>query len=315
MANAIMTESSFGSGGLNSIMTYYADQFIAAGRSRVRPLNFCKSVGTGDFATKGDTVRVGLAPTIASNLLTDGNAVTLDDTAGTSVSVSLNKHRYTSFGETIVAKSKANGTPTDSLEMSARMTGLFNDIEADVLTIGATSFTTNIVGSYNSAITEANVVAGVGKLFDAKVPQDAPLMGFVHQSANAWQALAQIASFANAYQRGGQAASPVLATSVGYGSSVPYHGVEWNMSQSITKSGTSVDNLVFHPDAICVAFRSLPLPEVSGVEAANFVDSDSRIAFQVVRSWNKDRLAVEYTIHTLYGYSVGRESWGLLYKS
>jgi hypothetical protein len=96
---------------------------------------------------------------------------------------------------------------------------------------------------------------------------------------------------------------------------VPWHGAYWSATTSVYRNGTSVDNVVFHPDAICVAMRPFPVVAGPGVEMANFVDSESKIAFQICRSWNKDKLAFEIVIHVLYGYGVGRESWGLLFKS
>jgi len=308
-----MTESSFGSSGTNIIMTFIADQFIKSLRSRVRVLNLVKSVGDS-LSNGGETVNVPLAPTISSNLLTDGNAVTLDDTSGTSKAITLNKHRYCAYGETLIALAKTGNTSAVQMELESRMSGLFNDIEADILTVANAGFTTNTVGSYNSAITEANIVSGIGKLIAARVPQDKPLVGLVAETANAWQALAQISNFASGTYRGLASPSPVIATD-NYGSMVPFHGAFWSQTTSVYRSGTSVDNVVFHPDAICVAMRTLPVVAGPGVEMANFVDSESKVAFQICRSWNKDRLAFETVIHVLYGYGVGRESWGLLFKS
>ncbi len=316
MANAVMTESTFASSGVNIIMTWIADEFIRSLRSRVRVLNYMKNV-SAKLQGGGDTVRVPIAPTISSNLLADGNAVSLDDTAGTVATVTINKHRYVSYGETLMAIAKTANTPQMAMEMESRLDGLFNDIEADVLTVVTSGFVTNVQGTYNSNLTEATIVAAMGSLFSSKVPQDRPLIGFVHPDGTCWQALAQIATFAQAQMRGFQEMSPILANGnpLTYANMIPWHGAWWNMTQSVNKSGTNHDNVIIYPDSIAVAFREIPIPDPStGVSAANFVDSDSSIAFQICRSWNKDRLAEEITIHTLYGYATGRESWGCLVK-
>lgn len=316
MANAIMTESTFGSAGMNIIVTLIADQFISALRNRVRVLNYVRSVGDA-LANGGDTVRVPIAPTVASFLMTDGQSVVMDDTAGTTASVVLNRHRQVAFGETLMAMAKTANTPQMAVEMQSRLYGLFNDIESDVMSAAITGFVTNVFGTYNTPITEANFVAAIGSIMNNKAPQDKPIMAFVAPNANGWQALAQIADFSQASARGYQMMSPTLANGnpADYGVMVPWHGTYVSASNNVNVIGTSTNNVLLYPDALCVAFRAIPIPNNEAVEAANFVDSDSTIAFQIIKSWNKDRLANEIVIHALYGYAVGRDAWGCLLKS
>lgn len=310
MANAPITSAaaSLGSSGLNSLLTYFMDSFESQKRNRNSILIHCNTDASALVAQQGQTVTIPLYATTASSLITDGDAIVGDDSTGSTSSVTLNKHRATKFSLTQVAQALDGNKVVNGL-LQGRINGVLNDIETDVCSVVTSGFTTNTVGTYNSAITEANATLAMGNLFAQKVPEG-ELVALVHPSVNAWQALVQIPEFAD-YQNTGMVSQNNQAN---YGSIGQYwHGARWFMSQGVNKSGTSVDNFVMHKNAICVAMRAFDAPMAPGVQAVPMnIDG---VALQVLLQWNGDRLADEMVVHALYGYAVGEEKFGALFKS
>jgi hypothetical protein len=317
VADAVITtaSASLGATGLKSLMTLLADEFIKAARNRGRIVKYVNTqAASRAVAQFGDTARIILAPDTASApLLTDGNDLVLDDNPGTSVDVVLNKHRTAAFGYTQIAQALDGGHVLPA-EIQSRMAALMNGIESDVCAAVSSGFTTNVVGSYGSNITEANVVIAMGKLFDAGVPEGDPLWAFVSSKPTAWQALVQVARFSEWQVTGRE--SPLV--SANYANGTFWHGATWLMSQNVAYTDVTTDtndNFIFHRDALAVALRPLPIPESPAVQAANFLDQESGIEFQILKQWNTKKLAEEIVIHALYGVSAAKESYGCLLKS
>lgn len=311
MANQAITSgsTSLGASGLNSLLTFFMDSFRAIKRNTGRPLNYINSNASADLASEGQTVTIPLYPTTTSALLTDGAAVVQDDSVGSNTSVTLNKHRVTKFSLTEIARA-LDGDKVNAGLLEGRIAGLLNDVESDVLSAITSGFTTNTVGTYNSAMTEANIVTAMVNYFSQLAPGDVMPTGFVRHDANAWGALLQLAAFRD-YQVTGVQAPTVNASYMNPG--IERYGVRWIVTQALPKSGTSIDNLIFHPNALCMAMRTLPNPLSPGVQAMNFAQDG--VSMQMLMNWNGDRLQDEMTIHTLYGYAVGKEQWGVLFKS
>jgi hypothetical protein len=317
MADAVITTTSLGSGGLKSLMTLLAGDFISALRNRGRVLTAVNTqAGSGAVAAFGDTARVVLAPdNLTTNVLTDGNTKVLDDTVGSSIDVVLNKHRVAAFGYTQIAEA-LDGRYTMPAEVQARIFAILNDVESDALAIAQTGFTTNTTGTYTSNLTEAVVVAGMTKLYDAGVPEGEPITGFLKQGSTSWGALVQLGAFREFNVIGQK--SPIVSQDEGGSVSEAgyyWHGCNWKMSQGVHQSVSNVDNVMLHKDAIAVAMRPLPIPTAPGVEAANFRDEASTVEFQLLRQWNTAKLAEEIVCHVLYGVSAGKEQYGNLLKA
>ncbi len=318
MANAEITSASgsLGASGLKSLMTLLADQFIQAARVRGKmAMRINTAAASGAVASFGDTARVLLStPDVSgatlSTTLTDGNSLVLNDAPGTSIDVVLNTHRTAAFGYTQIAQALDGGASFPEV-LQSRLYALFNAIEADIGAVVTSGFTTNVVGTYNSAMTEANAVLAMGNLFSQGVPEGDPLWAFVNQGANAWQALVQLAGFREFQITGVE--SPIV--SANYGGGTQWHGASYVMSQAVKRSTNNIDNFICHKDAICMAMRPLPLPSDTGPTAANFRDPDSGIEFQILKQWNTTKLADEFIVHALYGISVGQEKYGCLFKS
>lgn len=311
MANQAITSgsTSLGSSGLNSLLTLFMAQFRSQKRNVGTPLNYCNSSASNVVSSQGQTVTVPIYPTTQSSLLIDGQAVASDDNVGTSVSVTLNKHRYLKFSLTQMAR-MLDGDKTTSGLMLGRVFGLLNDIESDVMSVATTGFSTNVVGTYNTAITEAVLSSAHTKYKNQAPPSDVPPIGLISPGANAWGALEQLPAFRD-FQVTGEKSFTTDANVFVNG--LTRYGVRWVESQAMPVSGTSIDNLIFHPNAICTAFRAFDMPMAPGVAARS--ETIDGVTFQMVMTYNGDRLQDEMTLHALYGFSVGREIWGVQLKS
>lgn len=310
MANQAITSgaTSLGASGLNSLLTFFWDSFITVKRNQGNPLQYLNGDISSVVAEEGQNVTVPLYPTITTNLTTDGSTVTQDDSVGSNVTITLNKHRTTKWSFTQVARALDGGKTMEG-EFQARLAGMLNDTEADILSMITSSVTTNTVGSYNSAMTEANIVAAMVAYWDNKPPAGLPT-ALVRHDSNAWGALSQLAAFRD-YQVQGVVAPTANDSYMATG--LARYGSRWTVTQSLPKSGTSIDNVIFHRNALLYAMRPIPVPLAPGVQAVNF--SDGQIMLQMLLQWNGDRLADEFVIHELYGYGVGRQEWAVLFKS
>lgn len=309
MANAPMTSlaASLGASGANVLLRYLASQVIAAGRNIGTPLKYINDVSEA-VAQKGEKVGVFKQPDVASALLTDGNAKVLDDTPGTTVDVTLNKHRYQAMSMTQIAQALA-GSEYAAQNVRARITGLLNDVESDVLSVITAGITTNTTGTYNTAIDEAAVKGAVAKLDESKTPY--PRIGLVRHDLNAYGALSSLAGF-DQFQYTGQQ-SPNVSPMGGQGRL--WRDVNWFKTQALPKATNNIDNVVFNPQAIAMAMRPLAAPMAPGVMAETVFDPESGVVFQILYQWDGSKLAEEIVIHCLYGYSVIKETWAVLLKS
>ena len=300
--------ASLGSSGANTLLRYLETQFVRAARNTGMPMKFTMDV-SGAVASKGNQVGVYIAPDITSSLLTDGSAATQDDTPGTTSNVTLNRHRYTKFSLTQVARALDGDFTTQKL-LDSRIVGVLNGVEEDVLSL-ATSFTTNAnAGTFNTALTEAECAEATRKLMSQKAP--GPYIALVKAGdVTTWEALVQIANFTQANTSGKE--NPVF--NLGYGQGRFFHGAYYFYCHGVNQSGTSTSNLVYSQNAIAVAMRLPAQPMSPGVAVQNIVDSESGIAFQVVMNFNGDRLADEITVHTLYGYGITKNAYGVELRS
>lgn len=307
MANAPITSAagSLGSSGLGSLLTYFGDRFLAVKRNRGRLLNYINTDASAQVAQKGQTVNVPIAGTTSTSLLTDGNAVTLDDTGGTFSAVTLNKHRYAALSFTQIGEALSGNVTMQGI-LDQRIADLLNDVEVDVASTATAGFTTNTVGSYNSDITEANLVSAISKLDIQKAPM--PRVGFIHPGAHGWGAFIKVSNIVNSQYIGG--ATPL--TNPEYG--VHYwNGVNWIASQAVNQaSGTDSDSFIMNRDAIVFASRPLPAPMAPGVIAENMVVDG--LAIQILLSFDGSKLADQMVIHCLYGFGAGEQKYACQIK-
>lgn len=309
MAEAPISVTQLGSSGVNALLTRSWDSFQTIKKNKGNPLAFMTKRVSNEPGQLNQTVNIPLFPEIASNLLTDGDAVTLNNDAGSYATLALNKHRETTWSWTQIA---AGFTTPDMIagQLAARLAGLVNDVQADILSMITSGFTTNSAGTYASALTEANAVKAVSYV-SAYKPQADKLTAFIAPDEKAWGALAQLSAFRDYSVRGTQ-------NSLTGEGSVPMpvfdaYGCYWHVVNGLPLNGTSRDNIVFDPMAMVYAMQPIALPMSQGVAATNLVDSE--VAVQIVMHYDGDRLADQFTAHVLYGYAVAKEVWGCLLKS
>ena len=312
MADAPITSgaASLGASGLDNLLTFVEDTFIGPKRNRMPILGFINSDASEMVAQRGQTVNVHIHPEVSSRLLTDGDSLVADDDVGSTVAVTLNKHRYSKFSFTQIAQAMMSSPDVLNSQITNRVASILNDVEADVMSVITSGLTTNVVNAYNTAPDEDDVLECTELLDDALCPPER--IGIMRHGAKGYNALAKLSGFASAESRG-MGGSPEALAGPAYARGVDWHGITWHKSQAMPKSSTNTDNVVMNRDAIVGAFRPLQLPLAPGVEARTIVADG--LAMQVLLQWNGDKLADEFVIHLLYGYAIGKEQWGVLLKS
>lgn len=309
MANQPITSAaaSIGSSGANVQVTYLSDLVIEARRNQGSPLRYVTDV-SADIMGQGDTCKVWSAPNSTSRLLTDGSSITKDDDVGSSQTVTINKQRYKAMSMTTVAAAMGGNAIAEGI-LRSNIASVLNGVEEDVLSL-ASGFTNNAyAGTYNTALTEAEMNEAVQVLDTARILK--PYVGLIKPDAKGWYALTQIANFTDSDKTG--KANPKFE--VGYGNGTLFHGAYWYPCHAVAKSGTSTSNVVFNPSAIAVAMRMPEAPKSNAAQAINIFDTESAIAFQIVQQWDGNTLSDEVIVRVLYGYSEVNDDYGIELRS
>jgi len=300
------------------ILQFLADYFVAAARNRGNPLAKFTNVSQA-IAQKGDTARVPVTTTVSSATLVDGAQRVLNDSVPDTVDITLNTNRYNAYSMTDVAQLLSGGAIDLSL-FEGRAAGLLNDTEADVMANFVSGSSSNIAGTYGSAVTEANVALLMSKIYAQKPPK-ALCHGFI--SPLAWSQMVQISNFNAGSVRGYLAGEPAPSLSTEYGEpDRPWHGCFWHLCNSISAPTVSAtvqtSNVVAHPGAVAIAMRPLDTESehgASGYVTVPFADAQAGVAGSVVYAKNFLNYSDEITIRLLYGYEIVKEVWTGLLKS
>lgn len=315
MGNALVTAST-ASTGIGSIMTVLADDFLEAKRNKGRILKFCNTDGEQIKAAHG-TARFMLAPSNTTvNDEVDGTTPNLDDTLVSGnplnagyVDISLNVHKTVVFGFTQIEQALDGGRSIPPV-IQGRMYSLFNVIEQDICALASTA-TTNVLGTPATALSESTYDSARADLVEAQVPDHVPLTAFYSPGPYSFVALSNLAGFRQWAYTG--RTSPDVETT--YGDGTYWKGARHFESQNVKRTGANTDsvdtvyNFLFSKDAILVAMLDLPIPTSPGVEAMNFRDPDSGIAFQILKYYDQAHGGDVMKIHSLYGKGFGREDW------
>lgn len=320
MANAEINYGDFNyATGNKIILQYIADYIVMAQRNRGNPLRKFTNV-SNTLASNGDVARVQVTATTASNTLTDGNTRVLDDTVDTTVDITMSTQRYNSYGVTDMAKLLSGDVEAASL-FEGRWAGLMNDIESDFMALFTTGSTTNVVGTYGTAITEANFSTLASKLLTQKPPKT-PFHFFT--SPLGYSQISQIANYNSGSVRGYLPGEPSPLLERDYGDASentrPWHNCYIHSCNSVVETSVSGNgntiNVMASPASVAIAMRPLDTGEFggsSGYIAVPFVDADAGVAGSVVYAKNFQTFASEITVRALYGFGIVKEVWtGLL---
>lgn len=313
MANAPISSNTAGVN--NALLTVFEKRAVSAPRIRGNPLKMITDVSDA-FITYGQTVVVNVAPTITSSLLTDGSQRVLNDSAPSQVSITVNRNRYTAADITDVLNAFVQGSSFVDALIDGQIAALENDTQSDIMSQITGNFTTNVAGSYATPITEANIVALRASIINQK-PPPGYLNGLMAPTAGAFAAFSVLENVIRANQRGYMEASPSINATPRYGQDVIYNNISVSECQAVPNNGGSVDNFIFHKNALAMAMRPLPIPmeDGTGVKARLVVAPEIGMAYTMQMSYNFLNYAPELSVRCLYGMNVLKEVWGGILKS
>jgi len=284
-------------------MTYVSDLIVEAGRNYSNPLKYFTNV-SNEIGYKGKACAVQIAPVLSSYLATDGNSLTLNNTVATTSTVTLNKDRVFAFSRTNVAGAIAGDVQLRN-HLKASIVGMLNDVESDCLSLITSGITTNVAGTYNTAVTSAAIQAAGAALDEAKAPQFGRV-GILRHGAKAYDAFTALITYTNT-----GAQSPLVKDNSG---GIFYNDVTWFKSQALPRNTNNTDNVILTPGAIAIAMRNPELP-VAGALCDNIVDTESGLAFQIVSQYDINKRANVWAVQMLYGVSILKETYGALLKA
>lgn len=248
---------------------------------------------------QGETLHIPYPGTFTTNDKAANGAVTLQTpSGGTSVSLTLNKHKEVSFLVEDHAKAVAN-QDIMTRYMEGGIIAIAEKIETD-LWATYSSFT-HSVGTSGTDLTAASVRAARKALNDQKAPQtDRSLV----VSSKDEISLLGDSALQNyfAYSR---------PEAVAEGSLGRAYGFDIFMSQLapvVAGTPNSTKNLAFSRGAILLGMRALPEPpQGSGAVAAIVRDPVSGLVIRVLMAYNPTYLGVQVTLDVLYGITMLRD--------
>lgn len=308
----------------NVILKQVASQALARLKANTCMTRLVNRDYEAKLATAGDTITVGIPSLFTVNNLADGNAVNKQNPTMDKTQIVLNQHKYVSFQITDVAELF---TPIDvkTTNLGQAIANLAEEIDKSIISAAYAGFTfNNPVGAYNSAGTEATVLAARESLVRAKAPKNSPK--YLVVDPGFYTDLLGISRFTELQTRGmadaaGGSSAFGMDVGGGNGSSIAFGGVGkihgftvWENQMVPVTNTNETHNIAFTPDAIIFAQRKLPVaPPGMGV-IQTFVEEDG-MAIRVTMNYNADILGSQITIDTLYGVGIGRNQFGLEVRS
>jgi len=227
-------------------------------------------------------------------------------TGGTTVSVTLNKHKAVDFLVEDVARAQARPDLLDRYIRPAAL-ALAEAVERDLFAL-YTNLTTT-VGTSGTDITAATVRAARRALNDNRIPQDARYLVI---SPKDEIALLADSSLQNYW-------AMARAQGVAEGSIGRLYGFDVYMSQLVpVVAGTpnSTKNLAFHREAFILATRPfMDPPAATGVQASTVRDPDTGLVIRVLYTYDIAYRGVRVGLDILYGVAVLRNAAGVVVLS
>jgi hypothetical protein len=305
-----------------SLMPYMWSKIVPPLRARGLPFRHVLDV-TDAVATTGATAKVTVAQNQTPSNLYDGNSKTLTTAPPLVSEVTITDDIYNSWSVTDFVTAVTNRQPTIPATIAGAVTGLLNAIEEQFITdIIYNVPSTNVVGTYNTALTSTTLSSAQSVLVQNYAPAR-DFYAMLAPSPNAWDSLIAIPTITWAQIRGAPASSTqdsiVVEAGESYGQNVRYLGGEWSQSQLVpypTVTVVQCSNIMWDKDALAAIIRppELPMPGI-GVVARNFSDAAAGISLQMSFMYNKDSLAQEMVIRTLIGDAPAQPAWSVLIRS
>lgn len=251
----------------------------------------------------GQSVNVPIPPVMVANNLAEGGNVTTQNPNLGNATITLNKHKESSFTLPDITRALAN-PDLIKMYMQPAVIAIAEAIEGDLLGLYA-SFTANSpVGAGGSPLTESTVDAAETALFKAKVPPSA--QKYLVVSADAYSALRQVQRFSE-YQTAAE--SGVNALINGVVAKVKDFFVFRSQYVKVTGSApATTHNLAFAKDAMALVVRPLGTA-LPGTGAVQHTVSMGNFALRVTLSYNPQSLAQQFSVDVLYGVGALRNNF------
>lgn len=293
MANEFTSENA-----AQAIMKVVSVQFLPALAANFVMATLVNRDFEPTLASAGDTVNVPIAPSATANNIAETGTVTNQKNSLGNAQITLNKHVESSFAIGDVVKVLTNPNLLQAI-MEPALVAVSEQIESDLLNLYPL-FTSNTAVGGATTIDESRVDAAETALFNAKVPQSLPRNLVV--SGNTYGKLRQIGRFTENLTYG--SGMPIATGQV-----LQVKGMNVFRSQLVPKPSTVNYNLAFTRNAIGLATRRLPLPIPGTGAIAEYVEyPGANFGLRLVMSYNKDTLAQQFTVDSLYGVGVLRNN-------
>lgn len=259
-----------------------------------------------EVAAYGKVVQV---PTIGALTAEDKAAatdVTVQDATSSSKSVTLNKHKESTF---IIEDIDAALSRNDLLAAYAKSAqiALTEKVEDDLFALYS-GFSQD-VGTYATDATAAQVRLARKKLTDGKAPRADRTLILATKDVSAL--LAADSQFLASYNNTSD------ATKIAEGIIGRYMGFDVVESQGVPLHDTNqTSSLAFHREAIALVVRPLgEIPAGMGAVSSVVSDPESGLSIRCILSYNANRLGVQCTCDILYGVAEMRDAFGIHFKT
>lgn len=259
-----------------------------------------------EVAAYGKVVQV---PTIGALTAADKAAatdVTVQDATSSSKSVTLNKHKESTF---IIEDIDAALSRNDLLAAYAKSAqiALTEKVEDDLFALYA-GFSQD-VGTYGTDATAAQVRLARKKLTDGKAPRSDRTLILATKDVSAL--LTADSQFLASYNNTSD------ATKIAEGIIGRYMGFDVVESQGVPlHDSTQTSSLAFHREAIALVVRPLgEIPAGMGAVSSVVSDPESGLSIRCILSYNANRLGVQCTCDILYGVAEMRDEFGIHFKT
>lgn len=249
----------------------------------------------------GKTLNVPYPGTFtAADKAADTAATAQTPSSGTSVAVTLNKHKYVDFIVEDVARAQSSNELLDRYVAPAAQ-ALAEALEDDLFAL-YTNYAT--LGTSGTSLTAATVLNARKALNDAQAPVNGRS---IVMSTKDEVALLGDSTLSNYFAFGQNAA-------VAEGSIGRLYGFDLFVSQRVpvvAGSPNSTKNLAIVPDAMMLATRPfMPAPAGSGVQTSNLVDPASGLSIRVQYQYSMADRGTRVGFDILYGVAALRPAVG-----
>lgn len=269
-------------------------------------LHLAKNVARdSEFTTAkvGDKINIPKTGALTANQKVSGTAVTLQNPADDSVTVTLDQHYEVSFIVDDVLKAQANQDVMDRY-LSDAVIALAEKIEVSLAGLYG-SLTGTAINTGGGDIEDADLLSARSELTTNRAPRS---NRFLYLAPDQINVMLKLDKFTSVAQYG--SGQPVQQGEFG-----SIYGFRVFESLFVQSSGSpAVDNnLALHRDALVLAMRPLPQPKAKGVEYA-VVDYQG-LMLRVLYSYNAQELGDQLTIDALWGVNTLRSDLGCIINS